>query len=138
MAKAVDRSYLVAQLNNMHTALTTEYDGKYLQESALTDYAKTADVPTKTSDLNNDSNFVTATDMNTAISSAVASAYIYKGSVADSTALPTEDLVVGWVYNLEDSGMNVAWNGTEWDNLGMTFTVETETENIDFTTTPWS
>lgn len=50
----------------------------------------------------------------------LASAYVYKGTVADSSKLPTSGLTVGWVYNLEDTGMNVAWNGSEWDNLGAT------------------
>lgn len=48
----------------------------------------------------------------------VASVYKYKGSVADESALPTEGQVVGDVYNLEDTGMNVAWTGEGWDKLG--------------------
>ena len=46
------------------------------------------------------------------------SVYTYKGSVATKSNLPSEGMIVGDVYNLEDSGMNVAWNGGEWDNLG--------------------
>lgn len=48
----------------------------------------------------------------------VASVYKYKGSVANEDALPTEGQVVGDVYNLEDTGMNVAWTGEGWDKLG--------------------
>lgn len=48
----------------------------------------------------------------------VASVYKYKGSVANEAALPTEDLTIGDVYNLEDTGMNVAYTGEGWDNLG--------------------
>jgi hypothetical protein len=48
----------------------------------------------------------------------VTSVYKYQGSVANSTQLPDDNLEVGHVYNLEDTGMNVAWNGTAWDNLG--------------------
>ena len=39
-------------------------------------------------------------------------------AVLNIISLPTSDQVVGDTYNLEDSGMNVAWNGTEWDDLG--------------------
>ena len=57
--------------------------------------------------------------MQSAINSAVSSAYKYKGSVANQEALP-QSPEVGDVYNLEDTGANVAWDGTKWDNLGMT------------------
>lgn len=54
----------------------------------------------------------------TEIDAKVASIYKYKGSVANEAALPTEGQVVGDVYNLEDTGMNVAWTGEGWDKLG--------------------
>ena len=54
----------------------------------------------------------------TEVDAKVASVYKYKGSVANETALPTEGQVVGDVYNLEDTGMNVAWTGEGWDKLG--------------------
>ena len=69
---------------------------------------------TKVSELTNDSGFVTETQVNNKLTAV----YKYKGSVANKEALPTSDQVVGDTYNLEDSGMNVAWNGTEWDDLG--------------------
>lgn len=89
--------------------------------------------PTKLSEFTNDSNFQTDAQVTAAITSAttdmatktyvdnkVSSVYKYKGSVANAAALPTENLAIGDVYNLEDTGMNVAWNGTEWDDLGST------------------
>lgn len=54
----------------------------------------------------------------TEVDAKVASVYKYKGSVANEEALPTEGQVVGDVYNLEDTGMNVAWTGEGWDKLG--------------------
>lgn len=54
------------------------------------------------------------------VDSKISSVYKYMGSVVDKSKLPTTNLVVGHVYNLEDTGMNIAWNGTEWDNLGPT------------------
>lgn len=49
----------------------------------------------------------------------VSSIYKYKGSVANKEALPTENLAIGDVYNLEDTGMNVAYTGEKWDELGV-------------------
>ena len=49
----------------------------------------------------------------------VTSVYRYKGSVANEEALPDSDQVIGDVYNVEDTGANFAWDGTKWDNLGM-------------------
>lgn len=49
--------------------------------------------------------------------------YKYKGSVATVSALPSTDNITGDVYNVESSGMNYAWNGTEWDSLGEIFQI---------------
>lgn len=59
----------------------------------------------------------------------IVSMYKYRGSVADASKLPTTGQVTGDVYNIESAskyggaGMNVAWNGTEWDPLGENFTI---------------
>lgn len=69
---------------------------------------------------------------------AVVSVYKYIGSVADEdalNALDTTSMVVGSVYNIEAAssygvaGMNVAWNGTAWDNLGGSFSISTLTDD---------
>lgn len=83
------------------------------------DWSNVQNKPTKVSEFTNDSGFQTASDVQSAITSAVSSAYKYKGSVANKEALP-QSPAVGDVYNLEDTGMNVAWNGTTWDDLGST------------------
>ena len=64
--------------------------------------------------------------------------YVYKGSVADASKLPTTGQQIGWVYNIETSsqyggaGMNVAWDGTKWDPLGEIFTITSITnEELD-------
>lgn len=54
--------------------------------------------------------------------------YIYKGSVANFAALPTENLTNGDVYNVEDTDMNYAWTGTTWDPLGNLFQLDPLTE----------
>lgn len=53
----------------------------------------------------------------------ISQAYVYKGSVDSADALP-ESGDIGDVYNIVNqsiygpAGVNVAWNGTEWDSLG--------------------
>lgn len=81
-------------------ALTTTVEGKADKATTISGYGIT-DAYTKTE-----------------VDAKVASVYKYKGSVANEDALPTEGQVVGDVYNLEDTGMNVAWTGEEWDKLG--------------------
>ena len=55
--------------------------------------------------------------------------YKYCGSVASVDKLPTTGQRTGDVYNIETAskyggaGMNVAWNGTDWDPLGEIFTI---------------
>ena len=71
-------------------------------------------VPTKVSELTNDSNYATESYVDTKVSSV----YKYKGSVPTYSALPSTGNTTGDVYNVEDTGMNYAWNGTKWDELG--------------------
>lgn len=51
----------------------------------------------------------------------ISSAFKYCGSVDSFSALPTEGLKTGDVYNTSDDGANYVWNGTEWDKLSETF-----------------
>lgn len=64
---------------------------------------------------------------NYALKSDLTNVYQYAGSVANFAALPTGlGAVAGTVpvYNVEDTGMNYAWNGSNWDNLGTVFTID--------------
>ena len=54
------------------------------------------------------------------VDSAVSSVYKYKGSVANQSALPSSNQIVGDVYNVEDTGDNFAWDGSKWDKLAGT------------------
>ena len=64
-----------------------------------------------------------------ATKSDITSVYKYKGSVANYSELPSEGLVVGDVYDVQnadvangvEAGANLAWNGSSWDNLGGKF-----------------
>ena len=51
----------------------------------------------------------------------ISSAFKYCGSVDSFSALPTEGLKTGDVYNTSDDGANYVWNGTAWDKLSETF-----------------
>lgn len=53
------------------------------------------------------------------VDSKVNAVYKFKGSVENLAALPTEGNTLGDVYNLQDTGMNVAWDGSNWDYLGI-------------------
>jgi hypothetical protein len=92
---------------------------------------QTISVPTKTSDLTNDSGFIDNTVNNLTnyynknqtynkdeIDGKLASIYRYKGTVATYSDLPSTGLTIGDVYNVEEDGSNYAWNGTIWDKLG--------------------
>lgn len=103
-------------------------------------------VPTKVSDLTNDSGYLTESDIadkadkattlagygitdaytKTEIDGKVASVLHYKGTVNTYAELPTTGQKVGDTYNVSSAdkshniraGDNVAWDGTSWDVLG--------------------
>ena len=78
--------------------------------NALNDKVSTSTLTTKLADY--------------ALKTDITNVYKYKGSVATVSDLPAENNTVGDVYNVEERGINYAWNGTVWDNLGEVFTVE--------------
>jgi len=57
------------------------------------------------------------------VTSAVSGMYKYKGSKSPVADLPSSGNTTGDVWNVSATGMNYAWNGTEWDSLGETFTI---------------
>lgn len=54
----------------------------------------------------------------------IVNVYVYKGSVTTYDELPKNDLKGGYVYNVEDTGKNYAWTGSNWDDLGGSFAFE--------------
>lgn len=76
----------------------------------------TTSIPSKTSDLTNDSGFVTTSD--------ISGVYKYKGTKTNYSNLPTSGNVTGDVWNVTNAngnipaGTNYAWNGSAWDALG--------------------
>lgn len=59
-----------------------------------------------------------------ALKSDLSSVYRFKGSVTNYASLPTEGNETGDVWNVEATGMNYAWTGTDWDALGQVFEIE--------------
>lgn len=58
----------------------------------------------------------------------ISGVYKFKGSVASVSNLP-ESATAGDVYNVEDSGMNYAWDGDSWDALGGTIEIDAITNS---------
>lgn len=72
-------------------------------------------VPTTVASLSDAANYALKSDL--------VNVYKYQGSVATAEDLPASS-TSGYVYNVEADGMNYAWNGTAWDNLGSVFEIE--------------
>lgn len=67
-----------------------------------------------------------------ALKSDITGLYNYKGSKVNYAALPESGNQVGDVWNVEDTGMNYAWDGEKWDALGESFEIQAITnEEID-------
>ena len=60
---------------------------------------------------------------NYALKTDLASMYKYKGSVNTAADLPATGNTIGDVYDVQETGMNYAWNGTSWDSLGSILSV---------------
>ncbi len=127
-------------------------------EQTITNKTVDITVPTEVSELTNDSNFQTDTDVEGAISDALAngsdpyvtdsevdtkistaltSSMTYKGSVATYEDLPSSGNKVGDFYNVLSNGKNYAWDGTNWDDAGGTVdfsTVWQKSELVAITT----
>lgn len=54
------------------------------------------------------------------LASGASGVYRDKGSVATKSELP-RDATKGDVYNVDDTGLNYVWTGTNWDSLGIEF-----------------
>lgn len=80
-------------------------------------------IPTKTSDITNDSDYITSSEVDTKINSAVAAVYKVRGSVDNYESLPISNVTVGDVYNLLDTGSNyvcISIDPIIWDKLSET------------------
>ena len=82
---------------------------------------KTA-LPTKVSELQNDSDFQSGAQVDAKIAEATTTVYSYKGAVNTPDDLPADSKQnlnkVGDTYNDKSTGMNYVWDGKAWDALG--------------------
>lgn len=89
---------------------------------------KTA-IPTKVSELQNDSDFQSGAQVDAKIAEATTTVYNYKGAVNTSDDLPAGSKQnpnkVGDTYNDKSTGMNYVWDGKAWDALGAVTTLAT-------------
>ena len=80
-------------------------------------------IPSSTSELTNDSNYITSSEVDTKINSAVTAVYKVRGSVDNYESLPISNVTVGDVYNLLDTGSNyvcISIDPIIWDKLSET------------------
>ena len=92
-------------------------------EQIITNKAVNISVPTNTNQLTNGAGYQTASDVENAINSKLTSAVRYKGTVASYSNLPTENNIIGDMYNVQTddsthgikAGDNVVWDGSAWD-----------------------
>lgn len=84
-------------------------------------------------DLSNKPTIITSEQVDNKITSALTSVYRVKGSVASYSALPTTNVAIGDVYNVEDTGANYVATSTtpEWDKLSETVDLSGITSDID-------
>lgn len=98
-------------------------------------------VPTKTSDIVNDSTFPTQSEMETYVTTVVnehiASVYRMKEPVATYANLPTTGNEKGDVRETLDTGHSYVWDGTQWDSIGQLVDMSlywSKAELVDITT----
>ena len=111
---SINVGYLFTTIQNLTASSSTEgYNAKIKQlkvNSSNTWSTYDYKLPRKTSDLTNDSGYLTASD--------IASVMSYKGTKANYAALPASGNTTGDVWHLTDTGAEWAWDGSAWQELG--------------------
>lgn len=121
MSKLINVSMLTRFWNKAKTYIDNALNGKAAADHAH-DYGELMGLPTIPStvaELSDAGQYAKKSDMT--------NVYKYKGSKATVAELPTS-ATAGDVYNVEADGMNYAWDGTKWDNLGSILEVAAEAE----------
>jgi len=126
-----DEGFIDNTVNDLENYTLTQDLAEVATSGDYEDLSNTPSIPSKTSDLINDSGFIdknvnnltnyyktSETYNKTEVDNKISSVYKYKGTVATYADLPSSDLTVGDVYNVESTGDNYAWTGTAWDKLG--------------------
>ena len=103
----------ISATSNQAISAVTITDGKITASSKIT-------VPTNNNQLTNGAGYQTASDVATAISSAMTTVMNYKGTKAAVANLPSTGNTKGDVWHVTATGGEYAWDGTEWQELGST------------------
>lgn len=139
VSKSDDFSTLAESLTNEYTSLAQTSEEtliQYVDSASLSakNAKDSADVSTAQASISTAQAVISTNKASESLASANASAnsakqcqaikdslgtvYVFKGSVANTSSLPT-NAKVGDVYDVQDSGNNYAWTGSSWDSLGV-------------------
>ena len=125
--------YLIGKIKTLVGTKVDKVEGKGLSTNDFTTQEKTKLATLQNYDDTSISNRVTTLEnagyqtqsqVQTLINSSLSSVMTYKGTVANYSDLPSQDVVVGDTYNItnasanNNAGDNATWNGTTWDILG--------------------
>lgn len=114
----------VSATTNQAISAVTITDGKITASSKVT-------IPTNTNELTNGAGFQTASDVATAISTALTSAMTYKGTKATVDALPASGNKVGDLWHVTADGGEYAWDGAAWQEMGSVVDLSDYVEDTD-------
>lgn len=125
--------YLIGKIKTLVGTKVDKVEGKGLSANDFTTEEKTKLATLQNYDDTSISNRVTTLEnagyqtqsqVQTLINSSLSSVMTYKGTVANYSDLPSQDVAVGDTYNItnasvnNNAGDNATWNGTTWDILG--------------------
>lgn len=125
--------YLIGKIKTLVGTKVDKVDGKGLSANDFTTEEKTKLATLQNYDdtsINNrvttleNAGYQTQSQVQTLINSSLSSVMTYKGTVANYSDLPSQDVAVGDTYNItnasanNNAGDNATWNGTTWDILG--------------------
>lgn len=114
----------VAATTNQAISAVTLTDGKITASSKIT-------VPTNTNQLTNGAGFQTASDVSSAIATALSAAMTYKGTKTAVNELPSSGNAIGDVWHVSATGGEYAWDGTNWQELGSIMDLSGYVEDTD-------
>lgn len=125
--------YLIGKIKTLVGTKVDKENGKGLSTNDYTTAEKTklaglqnyddTSIDNRVTTLEN-AGYQTQSQVQTLINSSLASVMTYKGTVANYSDLPSQNVAVGDTYNItnasqyNNAGDNATWNGTTWDILG--------------------
>ena len=114
----------VTATSNQAISAVTITDGMITASSKIT-------IPTNNNQLTNGAGYQTASDVESAISTALTSVYTSKGTKATVSALPSTGNKVGDIWHVTENGGEYYWNGTEWEEMGSILDLSDYVEDTD-------